>query len=275
MEHKQSRQKIDVAGILKAKNERLARIIPSFLVNGLKRLVHQDEINEILDKFGDISGLAFVNESLRYLGIQYNVTGLDNLPDEGRFMFISNHPLGGLDSLILIDIIGKKYPNIKIVVNDLLMNVEPLKELFVPINKHGRQTQSYAKNIDDSYKSDSQILYFPAGLCSRLQKGKIEDLEWKKSYLNQAIKYNRDIVPIHFEGKNSNLFYRLANIRKAIGIKFNYEMLMLPREMFLQRNATFEVNIGSPVKIEEIAAKRDNNFWNDFFRKQCYSLKNK
>ena len=149
-------------------------------MNGLKRLVHQDEINEILDKFGDISGLAFVNESLRYLGIQYNVTGLDNLPDEGRFMFISNHPLGGLDSLILIDIIGKKYPNIKIVVNDLLMNVEPLKELFVPINKHGRQTQSYAKNIDDSYKSDSQILYFPAGLCSRLQKGKIEDLEWKK-----------------------------------------------------------------------------------------------
>lgn len=264
--------KIDVGEVLTSKNPRLAKYIPNFVIGLLKRIIHQDEINEILGNYGQQSGIEFVNSALKHMNITYNANGLDRLEKEGRYIFASNHPLGGLDGLVLMSAIGGALGEVKFVVNDLLMHIEPLKELFVPVNKHGRQNQNNALLIDDAYSSDAHILYFPAGLCSRLQKGKICDTPWKKSFVNQAIKYKRDIVPVYFEGINSKLFYKIANFRKWSGIKFNYEMLLLPHEMFRQKNATFGLRIGDPIpyeKLEDGGAKK----WTELIREKVYSLK--
>jgi putative hemolysin len=188
-------------------------------------------------------------------------------------MIVSNHPLGGLDGIILIEIFGSIFKEVRFVVNDLLYHIDPLKPVFIPVNKYGRQSTDVAKMMHDNYTSDAQILYFPAGLCSRLIDGRIEDLEWKRSYINQAIKYKRDILPVYFEGRNSGFFYRVANLRKRLGIKFNYETILLPHEMFRNKNSNFNIYISKPVSYEELVQEKDIRKINKKIREAVYSLK--
>ncbi|MDR1581910.1 MAG: 1-acyl-sn-glycerol-3-phosphate acyltransferase [Prevotellaceae bacterium] len=236
------------------KNPKLYRMLPKFVMNYLKKIVHQDEVNEILTTYGyEHKGLSFNRKVLEYLDITYSTVNSENLPPKNeRYIFASNHPLGGLDGIILIDLIGEHYGDVKFIVNDLLMYLTPLREVFVPVNKHGRQSSKYVTLIDELYRSDSQVLYFPAGLCSRKINGEIIDLDWKKSFVTKAIKYKRDVVPMFFEGCNSNFFYNLANIRKSLGIKANIEMLYLSDEMFRQRNARFTVKIGKNIPYSDL-----------------------
>jgi putative hemolysin len=236
------------------KNPKLYKMLPKFVMNYLKRIVHQDEVNEILTTYGyGHSGLSFNHKVLEHLNITYTTANAENLPPkDGRYIFASNHPLGGLDGIVLIDLIGKHYGNVKFVVNDLLMYLTPLRDVFAPVNKLGRQSANYAVMIDELYSSDKQVLYFPAGLCSRKIKGEIIDLEWKKSFVAKAVKYKRDVVPMFFDGRNSNFFYNLANIRKSLGIKANIEMLYLSDEMFRQKNARFTVKIGKSVPCQDL-----------------------
>ena len=227
---------IDVDKVIKNKNPRLYKALPGFVLRYVKRILHQDELNYILTNFGHTDGLEFLDLTLNYLGVTYDMKGGENLPPEdGRYIFVSNHPLGGLDGMVLLQAMGRKYPQTKFIVNDVLMYLKPLNTVFVPVNKYGRQSSEYANRIDDLYASDNQVLYFPAGLCSRKIKGKIVDLEWKKSFLTKAIKYKRDIIPIYFEGRNSNFFYNLSNFRTFLGIKANIELFYLSDELFKQK----------------------------------------
>jgi Putative hemolysin len=202
-----------------------------------KKIIHQTELNQILENNRDTQGAEFAKKTLEYLNVKCNIIykNKEALSKDKRYIFVSNHPLGGLDGLILISEMGRDFNEIKFVVNDLLMHIEPLKPVFVPVNKHGKMGKEYGMLINDAYSSNAQILYFPSGLCSRLIKGEIKDLEWKKNFIKQAKKYNRDIVPVHFSGRNSNFFYRLAKFRKFLGIKFNFEMIFLPDEMIKQK----------------------------------------
>ena len=267
---------IDIDAVLASKSKRLAKFTPKFVVSWLKRIVHQDEMNEILKYSNGAVDVEFTDKVLSWLNVRSDVkfTDIDSLKEDGRYIFVSNHPLGGLDGMTLISILGKKFGKIKFVVNDLLMNIIPMRNLFVPVNKHGRMGKEYGEIIHDAYASDAQILYFPAGLCSRLINGEITDLEWKKNFIKQAKRYNRDIVPVHFGGRNSNFFYRLANIRKKLGIKFNIEMIFLPDEMFRQKNANFDVVIGKPIPISSIDSSKTLDQWCEEIRKQSYQLKN-
>lgn len=238
---------VDVDKVLKDKNPRLSTMLPGFVFSYLKRIIHQDELNEVLNQYGHLKGLEFVKASLNYMKISYTVKGAENIPEKGRFLFASNHPLGGLDGIVFLDAVGKIFPDIKFPVNDMLLNVKSFEGLFLPINKHGKQAKESARLIEEAYASNAQILYFPAGLCSRKQGGEIKDLEWKKNFLVKAIKHKRDIIPVHFSGKNSNFFYRLANFRKFTGIKANFEMLYLPNEMFKQKGKDLEISFGPPI----------------------------
>ncbi|HRR49834.1 MAG TPA: 1-acyl-sn-glycerol-3-phosphate acyltransferase, partial [Bacteroidales bacterium] len=259
---------------IKSKNSDLLRYIPGFVIDWVERLICQDEINNILDKYGNLKGVPFATATLRELNATYSVSGMDKIAHDGRYIIVSNHPLGGFDGMILMDIFGNYYNNkIRFVVNDLLSAVEPLKPIFLPVNKFGKQSVEIAEKIHQEYTSDNQIITFPAGLCSRLINGRIIDLEWKKSFVNQAIKYKRDIIPIYFDGKNSNFFYRFANIRKKLGIKFNYELILLPREMFKQRGGKFNIYIGDPIHCEELAHNGTPAEWTAKIRKTVYSLK--
>ncbi len=263
---------IDIEKVISDKNPRLLKLLPGFLIRYMKKIIHQDELNEFLKLHGDLAGLDFIREGLKFMETNYEAKGLENLPKEGRYLFASNHPLGGLDGLIFIHEVGKIWPRLKFPVNDLLMNIKNLDPIFLPINKHGKQDKQAVLQIEKSYASDDQILYFPAGLCSRKKKGKIEDLEWKKHFITKAVKHKRDIVPIHFTGRNSNFFYNLANLRVLLGIKSNIEMVYLANEMFKQKNRKIIVRFGEPISYRMFDKTLSPEAWAVKVKKIVYFL---
>lgn len=271
---------LDIRAILKSRiSKRKVRWIPSFLFTGVEKLIHQKELNEILVDTYPSQGSEFATRVLNHLGITVEVEGLENLKDGVRYMFASNHPLGGLDGIALISLLGKKYgdDNIRFLVNDMLMNVTLLKNLFLPINKYGKQGREYAEIINRKMESDCQIFQFPAGLCSRLQdNGKIEDMVWQKSFVSKAIEYKRDIVPVFFEGRNSNKFYKIARWRKKLGVKFNLEQVLLPSELCKSKGAKYKIIFGKPIPWQTLAdSEKTHKELAAEIRKASYALQKK
>jgi putative hemolysin len=246
--------------------------LPGFVIRYLKRVLHQDQINKSLLDNKDVMGLDFVRNILREFNASIYVSGLENLPESGRYIVVSNHPLGGLDGLALMHVVGKVRRDIIFPVNDFLLYLPNLKELFIPINKVGKNTENAAK-IESAFESDKIILYFPAGLCSRKINGKICDLEWKKTFISKARKYNRDIIPVFIDAENSNFFYRLANIRKKLGIKANIEMLYLVDEMYKQYNKKINIIFGEKIPVSFFTKDKKDNEWAAYVKEWVYSLK--
>ena len=240
--------RIDVDQVLRARLPRHYRYIPRSAIRWLERTICQDRLNAILVKMAGKDSVSAADAALDDMQITIKEEGLDQLP-EGRYMFVSNHPLGGLDGLALISLLGNRYDrNIKFLVNDLLMAVEPLRGVFLPVNKYGSQSRDTATQIEEALKSDNQFITFPAGLCSRMQPdGTIADLTWQKAAVVHAINYKRDIVPVYFDAQNSKFFYRFAKWRKRLGIKFNIELIFLPKEMIKQCGTTLRAIIGEPI----------------------------
>ena len=248
--------RIDVDKVLRERLPKHYRYIPRFAVRWLERTICQDQLNAILLKMAGKNSVDAATAALNEMDITVRATGLEQLP-EGRYMFVSNHPLGGLDGLALISLLGNRYDkNIKFLVNDLLMAVEPLRGVFLPVNKYGSQSRAAATQIEEALKSDAQFITFPAGLCSRMQPdGTIADLPWQKAAVAHAVNYQRDIVPIFFDAHNSRFFYRFAKWRKKLGIKFNIELIFLPKEMIKQCGATLRVFIGEPIPWDSLDAR--------------------
>ncbi len=269
----ENKRLIDIEQVFASKNPGLLKIIPSFIIRYLKRITHQDEINVFLSQKAHLKGAEFGQAALKDLfGASFEVEGLEKLPNEGRFIFTSNHPLGGLDGIAFLVAVSQKYRNLKFPVNDILMNLKSLSNIFVPINKHGGHSRVAAKAIEEAYESDAQVLMFPAGLVSRKQKGRIRDLEWKKNFVRKAIKYQRDVVPVFISGRNTNFFYRLANIRKAIGIKANIEMLYLPDEMFKQHGEFITIKFGHPISWKTLKESGNPDLWSRKIKDKSYDL---
>ncbi len=266
-------QKIDVEKVLFSKNPTLAKAVPGFVINYLKKIVHQDELNDFLVKYGHLKDSDLIEAGLNHFEIKYRVIGSENIPGPGRYIFVSNHPLGGLDGLVFINELSKYFGNIKFPVNDILTNIENLSGIFLPINKHGAQAKGAAIMIEKSYASDDQILYFPAGLCSRKKNGIIRDLQWHKSFITKAVQHKRDIVPAYFSGRNSNFFYNLSNIRKFAGIKANVEMLYLADEMFKQKDKEISLVFGNTISWETFDRSKSFPEWAEWVKSRCYELK--
>ncbi len=254
------------------KNPKLAKKLPGFVYGFLNRLLHIREINEIIAKFGYLSGIPFVEAVIEYFDIKFIYRGTENLPETGRFIFASNHPLGGFDGLLLINVVSRHFGKSYFLVRDELTKIPPLKELFIPINKFGSQQRSVSL-INDAYNSDAQILVFPAGLASRKIKGHIIDLQWQKHFIQKSVQFQRDVIPVHIEGKNSPFFYWLANFRKFIGIKINIEMFFLPDELFKHRGRTFTITFGHSIKWQAFDHSRSLSEWATFVKETVYKLK--
>lgn len=250
---RQTPLQLDLYAILRSRlGKRKMRYIPRFLVSGLERMICQRQLNEMLRFAFPSRGSEFSRKILSHLGITLEVEGLENIPDGGRYIFASNHPLGGLDGIALIAVLGGRYGDdgIRFLVNDMLMNVESLTDVFLPINKYGSQGRRAAAEIADAYASDRQMIIFPAGLVSRLHDdGGIRDLDWQKAFVTKALEYDREIVPVHFEALNRRRFYRLARLRKRLGIKVNLEQALLPSELVATRGKTFRITFGSPIPL--------------------------
>ncbi|MCC8062211.1 MAG: 1-acyl-sn-glycerol-3-phosphate acyltransferase [Rikenellaceae bacterium] len=261
---------IDIGRLLRNKNPRLAKWIPRFVVRWVERLVRLGKINYVLANFGDQPPMKFIRSTLDYIGVTYTVHGTENIPQGRRVIFASNHPLGGLDGLMLAEAVNPHVPSVKLIVNDLLMNLEPLAPIFVPVNKYGSQSVDYARRLVEMYESDTAVITFPAGLCSRLIHGQITDPPWRRNFVQKAWESGRLVVPVYIEGRNSMFFYRFERLRKALGIKLNLGTVLLPKEMFEQKGKHLDIYIGEPVELTQEHTIRE---WVDIIRRKTYALK--
>ncbi len=267
---------IDIDEIVRGKAGAKARFVPRFVLSWLKRIIHQDEVNEFILGEGDKQGMPWLDDCMEYLGTKLNVKGLENLPDDsdGRlFTFVSNHPLGGPDGVALGHLLGHRYDGrIKYLVNDLLMNLHGLAPFFVPINKTGKQSRDFPRLVEAAFGSPNHIIMFPAGLCSRRIGGQIHDLPWQKAFITKSVETQRDIVPIRFDGRNSDFFYRIASVGKRLGLKFNIAMLYLVDELYKNRGKTFDVTIGKPIPYSTFDKSRKPQDWAAYVEDIVYKL---
>lgn len=264
---------VDVERIIRERAGNKARFIPRFFITGLKRLIHEDFVNAILEK--GYMGVEFCKEGLKYLDVKIDVCGLENLPSDPdkRYTFVSNHPLGAIDGVALGYILGEHFEGrIKYLVNDLLLNLPGLRPISIPINKVGHQSRNTPLLVDETFRSDNQIIMFPAGLCSRLQHRQIRDIPWGKAFIKKSVDTQRDVVPIHFEGRNSKRFYRIANLCKWLHLKFNFAMLLLPDEMYHGCHKTYTVRVGKPIPWQTFDHSKTAYEWAQSVKDTVYTI---
>ena len=263
---------IDMRDVFKEKAPGLAKFVPGFIYRYINRIMHIEEVNEILSNYGNKRGIDFCNSMVDYFNVDQEIKGIENIPKEGRFIFAANHPLGGFDGILLMTNVNKILGEVRFLVNDVLMNIPQLEGVFVPIDKHGPHGRHFAKVVQENYESDVQILIFPSGYASRKIKGKVTDLEWKKHFIQKSIQYKRDIIPVHVSGRNSNFFYRLANFRKTIRLKWNLEMFYLADESFKHRGQKFTITFGEPIPYKTFDKSKTHKEWANEVRNVLYSL---
>lgn len=265
---------LDVDKVLKTRSPKAYKLIPKFIIKGLKNLIKQDDMNGVVERNSDKHGQDFLKACINEFKINIKYSGLENLPKDKKYVFASNHPLGGLDGISILHLIHKYLGEDKAIVNDLLLNIENLKPVFAGVNVFGRFSKNQIKEIDELYASDKQVVVFPAGLVSRKIKREIKDLTWKKSFLTKAIEHKRDIVPVFADATNSKFFYNFANFRKFTRIKFNLELILLPREMFKFTGNTIVFHFGKPISYKDFTNKKSINEWVKYIRQKSDELKN-
>jgi len=265
---------LDVDKILKTRSPKVYKFMPRFVINLMKKIIKQKEMNDFVSRNKDNHGQDFFREGVKDFKIDIKYSGLEKLSKDKKYVFASNHPLGGLDGVSLLHLIYSHLGESKAIVNDLLLNIENLKPVFTGVNVFGRFSKEQIKEIDDLYASEKQILVFPAGLVSRKIKREITDLKWKKSFLTKSIEHERDIVPVYAEAKNTNFFYNFARFRKFIGIKFNIELVLLPREMYKFIGNTITFHFGAPIKHTTFTKEKSKNDWVQYIREKSDELKN-
>ena len=277
---KNYRKTIDIDAVLQGKMGKKARWVPRPAVSWLKKTIHQDEVNDFLWESRGLTGTPWLKATMKYLDMTLEIECAENLPskDDGRlYTFVSNHPLGGIDGVALGSIIGEHFDdNFRYLVNDLLMNLPGLAPLCIPINKTGKQSRDFPAMVEAGFRSDHHMLMFPAGICSRKgSDGQIRDIDWKKTFVSKSVETHRDVVPIHFGGRNSEKFYRIANLGDRLKLKFTIATLWLVDEMYKNVGKTFRVTIGKPIPWQTFDKSKSPVQWAQWVKEQVYSLPEK
>lgn len=219
-------------------------IVKNCLIYLLKKLLHQDEINTFLIHGEAYRGFDFVEAVLEYFNFGYTVSNKDkaNIPSSGRVIIVANHPLGALDALSLIALIKEIRSDVKVIANDVLMQIEPLQSLLIPIdNISGATAKESIKKVYDALENDEALIVFPSGEVSRAHPTGIKDTKWKKGFLKFAQKSNSPILPIYIDAKNSPLFYTISMINKKLS------MILLASEMFKKRSKVINFKVGEMI----------------------------
>lgn len=272
-------KRVDIDGVFKTKNPSLYKALPSFVLSYLKKIIHQDKINSFLERHGNKYDFDFVKEIITEFGIRTEVIGIETIPPSGGKIFASNHPLGALDAMAMLNEVGKVRKDVKFFVNDILLNLENLKNIFSGVNKIGKTSVQALEEVEKVYAMDIAVFTFPSGLVSRKQfpdgvfgEPVIEDLEWKKSFISRAKKYKKNIIPVYVAGRNSNFFYNLALWRKRLGIQANIEMLFLVNEMYKQHGKTITIIFGKEIPFETFDTRLNDSEWAEKVRRHVYEM---
>ncbi len=256
------------------KNPKILKWLPGFVIRYIERILHQTRINNFLNTH-KTKNQEFCADAIVEVGLNYTINHIENIPKTGKCVLVMNHPLGGMDAIILVDALKNHRTDVKFIVNDILLELKPLNDIFVGVNKIGKVSSESIQKVNDLFASENLVCVFPAGMVSRKQKGIIRDLVWKKTFIRLAKANNSTIVPIHIDGKLTNWFYRLSNFRRFIGIKANIEMLYLSDELFKQKNQTISFTVGEPIIATSLDSSKTDMQWSEWFRRHIYSLTKK
>ena len=242
---------------------KLRKKLPRFAINFLKRRLHQKEVNEAIMQSNPYCGVGFFDEALKYLDITYRIRGEEHLAADKRYVFVCNHPLGGPEALIIGSVFHRLYgEGFNVPVTPIMAHLKPLAEFFTPVNNlSSKQSRDLGQRIADMFTSDKQVLVFPAGLCARKIKGKVTEMPWKKMFVTQARRYERDVVPVHISGHNSKWYFFLCKLSKFLGLKINIGMLYLVDELFKQRGNEFVITFGEPVPYTMFDKSKTDREW--------------
>ena len=262
---KKNERFIDIDEVIGAKNPRLLKVLPRFLINYIKRVIHQEELNEAINEQSHRYRVDFADAAMEVFGTTSKIiSGDENIPKTGGIIMAANHPLGGLEAMAMLQVVGKYRQDVRFLVNDILLLFKNFKEIFVPINKHGKNSEKYKKGIEEVYGSDTCLMVFPAGLVSRKRKsGTVKDLMWKKSFVVNAIEHKKDVYPVYVDAHNSNFFYNLGYWRIRLGIKANVEMFYLVDEMYKQNGNTIGLIFGEPISWKTFTEDHAVEYWSD------------
>jgi putative hemolysin len=263
---------IDVRKVIADKNPKLLKRIPGFVIRYLQRILHEEEINAFLDTHHNDGAFEFCRAAIAEFDIKVEARGTEQVPAEGGCILVMNHPLGGMDFIALVTLLEPIRTDIRFIVNDVLMNLQQLQELFIGVNKLGTNARAALREVDEHFAGEELICLFPAGLVSRRRGGQIKDLEWKKTFVTRARKYNKPVLPVHLTGELSNFFYNLANLRAALGIKVNLEMLYLADELFQQRGHKITATFGELIPATTFDDSRSDAEWAQFVKAAVYQL---
>lgn len=272
-------EKINIKKIIQSKSPGLYPLLPGFLFSYLEKIIHQHELNDFLEKNGDKYAYDFVKAVLEEFSLQTKIIGRENIVATGGCIFSANHPLGGLDAMALGNAMGQVRSDIKVMVTDMLLHIDNLKDHFVGVNKIGKTSSEALLEIEKQYAKEQALIVFPAGLVSRKQypegifrKSVIKDLSWKKSFISRAKKYQKNVVPVFIDGKNSEFFYSLSLWRKRFGIKTNVEMLYLVDEFYNQKNKTITLIFGKEIPFELFDKRFTDTEWAEKVKRHVYNM---
>lgn len=264
---------IDIHKLIKASNSHFLKSLPVFIVDLIKIIIRQNEINRILSVYSDYEGVEFLPKIISELNIKVEMEGIENLPENGKCFFVANHPFGFVDGLILTNTIASKYGDFRAIGNNIFTLIPHVRPIVAAVNVFGTTPRKYILELEKVFASGLPITHFPAGLVSRMKGCRIEDRDWQKSFISKAIEHHRNIVPFFFSGRNSLLFYFIYTSRKILGIKTNIELVLLPREIFTRKNKTVKVKIGNPISYQIFDKSKTHFEWAQFVKEQVYNLK--
>ncbi len=226
--------------------------MPHIVLRVLERLLHERDINRLLHGGEGLAPHDFLRYIFRELDVRARVECVEPLDSSGRYLFVANHPFGALDGMLLADMLLERWRDVGVVVNDMLMHIEPLRELWIPVSKRGRQSMAEGERYHEAFASSRQILTFPAGVCSRVVNGRVADLRWHARFVRDAERYDRRIVPVYVDGALSKRFYDIYRLRCAVGFSLNVERLLLVDELFAQSGQKIRIVVGQPIDVKSL-----------------------
>ncbi len=268
----ESEKVIDISKEFRESESRFFRALPRFIVKAVEKIICQDGINDTINRSSDKMGVPFVKDVLKGWNVEVRVAGSENIPAGGRFIFASNHPVGGIDALAFFSMIYDHFPVVISPVNSLLSRIPNLEPLILAINAFGKNSRETVIRLEELFESDAQIMIFPAGEVSRRKQGLISDKVWQKTFITKAVQHKRDIIPVHISGRNSGFFYAVANIRETLGIKMFIESVLLPREMMNQRNSSITLTVGDVIRWQTFTSEKSPLEWAQSVKNIVYRL---
>lgn len=216
----------------------------------LRRLLHEKDFTDFAREHPHLRGFDFVEEILSYFNFSYTVKHhqRENIPPSGRLVIIANHPLGTLDGLALIHMVGEIRRDVRIVANRILMQVKPFHDLMLPVdNMSGKTPEGHINAIEQHLEGEGAVIIFPAGEVSRLGPRGIADGRWRTGFLRMAQTAHAPVLPVHADARNSALFYGAATLSGTVGTA------LLIREMFKQSGRQIRFTVGEKIPFHAFA----------------------